>query len=179
MKKIMSEIEMECIVKEMAEFIKKEVGVENVVIVGIKRRGAVLADRIKKHLPPHIPVGYLDIAFYRDDFSTVDIHPVVSETELLFDIDGKKVVLVDDVLFTGRTIRAALDALIDMGRPALVKLLVLIDRGHRELPISADFSGRTVKTELGEMVEVRVKEIDGVDEVLVVEKKQCGKGKTL
>ncbi|MDD3726516.1 MAG: bifunctional pyr operon transcriptional regulator/uracil phosphoribosyltransferase PyrR, partial [Candidatus Ratteibacteria bacterium] len=142
MKKIMGGKEMECIIKGMAEIIKKEIGLtESIAIVGIKRRGAILANRIKKYLSKDIPVGYLDITFYRDDFSTVDKHPVVSETDVLFDIDGKKVLLVDDVLFTGRTIRAALDALTDMGRPALVKLLVLIDRGYRELPISADFAG--------------------------------------
>lgn len=172
MKKIIDDREMEDIIKGIATSIKKKMGIEDIAIVGIKRRGAVLADRIKRYLRvKDIPIGYLDITFYRDDFSTIGVHPVVSETEVLFDIDGKKVLLVDDVLFTGRTIRAALDALTDMGRPTLVKLFVLIDRGHRELPISADFVGKAVKTKKSEMVEVRVKEIDGVDEVLVVDKR--------
>jgi len=172
MTKIMSSKEMEGIIKNVSACIKKDMGLKNVAIVGIRRRGAVIADRIKKHLSAgDIPVGYLDISFYRDDFSTVDAHPVVSETDVLFDTDGKKILLVDDVLFTGRTIRAALDALTDLGRPALVKLFVLIDRGYRELPISADFVGMSVKTKKSEMVEVKVKEIDGVDEVLVVERK--------
>ncbi|MCM8829432.1 MAG: bifunctional pyr operon transcriptional regulator/uracil phosphoribosyltransferase PyrR [Candidatus Omnitrophica bacterium] len=172
MKKIISAREMEYIIKELATSIKKEMGIDNIAIVGIKRRGAVLADRIKRYLGvKDIPIGYLDITFYRDDFSTVGAHPVISETEVLFDIDNKKILLVDDVLFTGRTVRAALDALTDMGRPALVKLFVLIDRGYRELPISADFVGKSIKTKKNEMVEVRVKEIDGVDEVVLVDKK--------
>lgn len=172
MKKIISGREMDSLVKELTTCIEKNIGRKDVVIVGIKRRGAVLADRVKKCLAKKdIPVGYLDIAFYRDDFSTVGAHPVVSETDVLFNIDGKNVLLVDDVLFTGRTVRAALDAITDMGRPASVKLVVLIDRGHRELPISADFIGMSLKTKKTEMVEVRLKEIDGVDEVLVVNKK--------
>ncbi|MCM8821059.1 MAG: bifunctional pyr operon transcriptional regulator/uracil phosphoribosyltransferase PyrR [Candidatus Omnitrophica bacterium] len=172
MKKIISAREMEYIIKELAISIKKEMGIDNIAIVGIKRRGAVLADRIKRYLGvKDIPIGYLDITFYRDDFSTVGAHPVISETEVLFDIDNRKILLVDDVLFTGRTVRAALDALTDMGRPALVKLFVLIDRGYRELPISADFVGKSIKTKKNEMVEVRVKEIDGVDEVVLVDKK--------
>ncbi|MCM8762367.1 MAG: bifunctional pyr operon transcriptional regulator/uracil phosphoribosyltransferase PyrR [Candidatus Omnitrophica bacterium] len=172
MKKIISAREMEYIIKELATSIKKELGMKDIAIVGIRRRGALLADRIKRYLGvKDVPIGYLDITFYRDDFSTVGAHPVISETEVLFDIDGKKVLLVDDVLFTGRTVRAALDALTDMGRPALVKLFVLIDRGHRELPISADFVGKAINTKKSEMVEVKMKEIDGVDEVLVVDKK--------
>lgn len=175
MKKIMSGEEMERIIRDASVFIKRN-GLKDIAIVGIKRRGAVLADRIKESLGiKDIPVGYLDISFYRDDFSTVGSHPVVSETDVLFDIDGKKIMLIDDVLFTGRTIRAALDALIDMGRPALVKLFVLIDRGHRELPISADFVGKTINTKKSEMVEVKVKEIDGVDEVLLVTKDEMEK----
>ncbi|MCX8082965.1 MAG: bifunctional pyr operon transcriptional regulator/uracil phosphoribosyltransferase PyrR [bacterium] len=171
MKKIMSNIEMKSVIQDISARIKKEIGLKEIVIVGIRRRGAILADRIKKFLPENVPVGYLDITFYRDDFSTVGAHPVVSETDVLFNIDNKKVLLVDDVLFTGRTIRAALDALVDLGRPSLVKLFVLIDRGHRELPISADYVGKTIKTKKNEMVEVKVKEIDGVDEVVVVERR--------
>jgi len=176
MRRIMSGKEMGDIIKNISTCIEEDMGCKDIAIVGIRRRGAAIADRIKKYLPEEdIPVGYLDITFYRDDFSTVGAHPVISETEVLFDMNDKKVLLVDDVLFTGRTIRAALDALIDMGRPALVKLFVLIDRGHRELPISADFVGRRVETKKSEMVEVRVKEVDGVDEVLVVGKNEMGK----
>jgi len=176
MKKIMSGKEMEGIIRRISASIEEEMGLKDIAIIGIRRRGAVIADRIKKYLPEgNIPVGYLDITFYRDDFSTVGAHPVVSETEVLFDINDKKIFLVDDVLFTGRTIRAALDALIDMGRPSLVKLFVLIDRGHRELPISADFVGKRVETKKSEMVEVKVKEIDGVDKVLVVGKNEMEK----
>lgn len=159
------------ILKRTAGTIEKEMGLSDIVIIGIRRRGAVLADRLKEFFSrSDIPVGYLDINLYRDDFSRIGAHPVVSETEVLFNIDDKKVLLVDDVLFTGRTIRAALDALVDFGRPAVVKLFVLVDRGHRELPISADFSGKVVKTTMDEMVEVRLKEIDSKDEVIVVKK---------
>lgn len=159
------------ILKRTAGTIEKEMGLSDIVIIGIRRRGAVLADRLKEFFSiSDIPVGYLDINLYRDDFSRIGAHPVVSETEVLFNIDDKKVLLVDDVLFTGRTIRAALDALVDFGRPAVVKLFVLVDRGHRELPISADFSGKVVKTTKDEMVEVRLKEIDSKDEVIVVKK---------
>ncbi len=166
------------ILKQMAEIIEKEIGLDNLVIIGIKRRGAIIADRIKEILKKEIPVGYLDITFYRDDFSKIGAHPVVGTTEILFDIDDKKVILVDDVLYTGRTVRAALDALIDLGRPKFVKLFVLVDRGHRELPVCPDYFGKKVDIGEDEMVEVRLKEIDKKDEVVIV-KKWNGKGKTL
>lgn len=168
-RKIMNKEKIGEILKKMAEEIKK-IGIDDVVIIGIKRRGAILADRIKKILSKDIPVGYLDITLYRDDFSKIGANPVVGSTEILFDIDDKKVILVDDVLYTGRTVRAALDALIDFGRPKFVKLFVLVDRGHRELPICADFAGEKVDIKEDEMIEVRLKEIDKVDEVVIVKK---------
>ncbi len=117
-----------------------------------------------------MPVGILDINLYRDDLSTVDIKPVVNTTEIEFDVAGKDIILMDDVLYTGRTIRAALDALFEHGRPARVQLLVLIDRGHRELPIEARFIGRTVQTTDIEIIEVKFQEIDGMEKVLLVER---------
>jgi len=115
-------------------------------------------------------VGILDINLYRDDLSTVDVKPVVSATEINFSVAGKDIILMDDVLYTGRTIRAALDALFDHGRPARVQLLVLIDRGHRELPIHADVIGKTVPTDADEVIKVKLVETDGEDEVLIMEK---------
>ncbi|MGC8976894.1 MAG: bifunctional pyr operon transcriptional regulator/uracil phosphoribosyltransferase PyrR [Candidatus Ratteibacteria bacterium] len=176
-RKIMDKDVINKILKEMAVKIEKDIGLVDTVLVGIKRRGAILADRVNKNLKKKVPVGYLDITFYRDDFSKVGAHPVVGTTEILFDIDDKKVILIDDVLYTGRTVRAALDALIDLGRPAFVKLFVLVDRDHRELPISPDFFGKKIDVEKDEMVEVRLKEIDKKEEVVIV-KKWNGKEKT-
>lgn len=173
----MDEKEIKEIIRKMAEKIEKEIGKDEIVLIGIRRRGAVIADRIKKLLKKDIPVGYLDITLYRDDFSKIGAHPIVGQTEILFDIDDKKVVLIDDVLYTGRTIRAALDGLIDLGRPKIVKLFVLIDRGHRELPICADFVGKKIEVKENEMVEVKLKEIDKKEEVIVV-KKWNGKERT-
>ena len=165
----MDKVKIDEIIKKMVEEIEK-IGIDQAVIIGIKRRGAIIADRIKKLLSKDIPVGYLDITLYRDDFSKIGANPVVGTTEILFDIDDKKVILIDDVLYTGRTIRAALDALTDMGRPKFVKLFVLIDRGHRELPICADFIGEKFEIQDNEMVEVRLREIDKIDEVVIVKK---------
>ena len=176
-KKLMNEKEIEKILKYMADEIEKKVGLDNTAIIGIKRRGAILADRINKILSKKIPVGYLDITFYRDDFSKIGANPIVGTTEILFGIDDKKIILVDDVLYTGRTVRAALDALVDLGRPKFVKLFVLVDRGHRELPISPDFAGKIVEISEDEMVEVRLKELDKKDEVVII-KKWNGKEKT-
>jgi len=153
------------------EILERNGGAENLVIIGIKTRGAPLAGRIaaiieqlEKVKPP---VGYLDITFYRDDFQTAFDQPVVQRTDILFDITGKTVVLVDDVLYTGRTIRSALDALTDLGRPHEIQLAVLIDRGHRELPIRADFVGKNIPTAHDEQVDVRLKEIDKTDSVVI------------
>jgi pyrimidine operon attenuation protein/uracil phosphoribosyltransferase len=142
------------------------------VIIGIKTRGGPIADRIadaiKQVEKVRPPVGYLDISFYRDDFKTAFDQPVVQRTDILFDITGKVVVLVDDVLYTGRTIRSALDALTDLGRPRAIQLAVLIDRGHRELPIRADFVGKNIPTATNEQVDVRLQEIDSTDLVVIV-----------
>ncbi|HNS31715.1 MAG TPA: bifunctional pyr operon transcriptional regulator/uracil phosphoribosyltransferase PyrR [bacterium] len=170
-KKIMDGKEMEQILRRAAGVAEKSFGRKGFCVIGIKRRGAVLADRMKNCFAnPEIPVGYLDINLYRDDFSKIGSHPVVSQTDIFFNLDGRQILLVDDVLFTGRTIRAALDAITDLGRPSKVKLFVLVDRGHRELPIQADFTGKVLDTSVNEMVEVKVKEIDKKDEVLLLDK---------
>jgi len=180
-KKILGAKEISGIIVNLAGEVEKKIGLKNLAIIGIKKRGDVLAERLRKILQKksekEIPVGFLDITLYRDDFSKIGANPVISETDIKFDITERKILLVDDVLFTGRTIRAALDAIIDFGRPSLIKLLVLIDRDHREFPIQPDFVGRKVKTGKDEMVEVRVKEIDGKDEVVIEKKKWNGKGK--
>lgn len=165
---------MQQLLARLAASARKNPGYKNLVVIGIRRRGAVLAQRlhdlIQKESGQTIPFGSLDISFYRDDFSNVGANPIVAGTDILFDLEGKKILLVDDVLFTGRTIRAALDALIDFGRPALVRLMVMVDRGHRELPIQADFSGTTVKATRKQMVEVRVAELDGKDGIFLCDK---------
>lgn len=155
------------------EIIEKNRGTKDLVIVGIRNRGDALARRVIKAIQEiekvEVPLGVLDITLYRDDFERITDHPVVQSTNIDTDITEKRVVLVDDVLYTGRTIRAALDALIDFGRPAVIQLAVLVDRGHRELPIKADYVGKNVPTAQNEQVEVRLKEIDGDDKVLLVE----------
>jgi pyrimidine operon attenuation protein/uracil phosphoribosyltransferase len=156
------------------EVLEKTKDLDLLAFIGIRRRGVPLAQRLSKKIEAlenrKIPVGILDINLYRDDLSTVDIKPVVSATEIPFSVAGKDIILMDDVLYTGRTIRAALDALFDHGRPARVQLLVLIDRGHRELPIEARFIGRTVQTTDIEIIEVKFLEIDGMEKVLLVER---------
>src|SRR3954451_2891497 len=140
-------------------------------IVGIHRRGAHLARRLRdllcNLLDADVPLGAIDIAFYRDDLGRRPDAPVVGETELGFDLDGRTIVLVDDVLYTGRTVRAAIDALFDYGRPARVQLAVLADRGHRELPIRPDYVGKNLPTSHAERVDVHVQELDGTDEVVI------------
>jgi len=157
------------LVRVAHEIVERNKGVENVVLVGIRTRGVPLAQRIAKEIESiehtKLAVGSLDITLYRDDLSTLAYNPVIRGTEIDFDISGKTIVLVDDVLFTGRTIRCALDALIDMGRPKSIQLAVMIDRGHKELPIKADYVGKNVPTSTSESVEVTLQEIDGVDEV--------------
>jgi pyrimidine operon attenuation protein/uracil phosphoribosyltransferase len=159
------------------EIIERNKGAEDLVIVGIRARGDYLAARIAKTIEGiekvTIPVGVIDITLYRDDLQVMLEQPVVHRTEIPFDIAGRIVILVDDVLKTGRTIRAALDQLMDFGRPRSVQLAVLVDRGHRELPIRADYVGKNVPTAKGQRVEARVQEVDGVDEV-TVEKKPTG-----
>lgn len=155
------------------QILERNSGTDHLVLVGIKTRGAPLAHRLAgiiANLEPGqaVPVGALDITLYRDDFLTMTKTPEVKATEIDFDIHDCDVVLVDDVLFTGRTGRAAIDAILDYGRPNTIQLAVLIDRGHREMPIQGDFVGQEIQTKPGEEVLVRLKEIDGVDEVVLV-----------
>lgn len=156
------------------QILEKNREIEDLVVVGIHRRGVTLAERISKMIEEikgkKLPTGTLDITLYRDDLTRIAYQPVVRNTNILFPIDDKKVVLVDDVLYTGRTARAAIDALIDFGRPKKIELVVLIDRGHRELPIRADYVGKNIPTSPGEMVEVKVEELDGTDEVLILKR---------
>ncbi len=151
------------------EIVERNKGTENLVLIGVKRRGVPLANRLKTFLlefeGSKLPLGTLDITLYRDDLSEKENQPQVHTTEVPFTINGRHVVVVDDVLYTGRTTRAAMDALIDLGRPASIQLAVLIDRGHRELPIRADYIGKNVPTSLNEVIEVKVAEIDQVDRV--------------
>jgi pyrimidine operon attenuation protein/uracil phosphoribosyltransferase len=158
------------------EIVERNKGVDNVVLIGIRRRGVPLAKRLQKFLAEiegkEVPVGSLDITLYRDDLNLRLDQPKVGKTEINFSIEGKDVILVDDVLYTGRTVRSALDALMDIGRPRTVQLSVLIDRGHRELPIRADYVGKNVPTSRKEQIEVRLEEIDGVDEVVIGEWKE-------
>jgi pyrimidine operon attenuation protein/uracil phosphoribosyltransferase len=175
---LMSASDMERTIVRLAYQIVEENGTDGLGLIGVRRRGVPLAERLSKTIghiggqteDVRVPVGTLDITFYRDDLSTVGPKPVVNESEIGFSIQDKNIVLVDDVLFTGRTIRAALDALFSQGRPRRVQLCVLIDRGHRELPIEAAFVGRTVQTTMNEVIEVKLKEIDGTEKVLLMEK---------
>jgi pyrimidine operon attenuation protein/uracil phosphoribosyltransferase len=156
------------------EILERTVDLEKLALIGIRRRGVPLAQRLAAKIHSleqrEVPVGILDINLYRDDLSTVGVQPVVNSTEINFAVTGKDIILTDDVLYTGRTIRAALDALFDHGRPARVQLLVLIDRGHRELPIEARYVGRMVQTTQNEIIEVKFQEIDEMEKVLLVEK---------
>lgn len=155
------------------EILEKNRGVEELVLVGIQTGGVFLARRLRQKISAmegvEIPLGILDITLYRDDIRTAHRKQMLGKTDIPFSLDGRKVVLVDDVLFTGRTIRAAMDALIDFGRPKLIQLAVLIDRGHRELPIRADFVGKNLPSSLWEAVSVHLTEKNGTDEVLIEE----------
>lgn len=155
------------------EIIEKNGGADNLVVVGILRRGVPIAERLQEKLREfegiEVPVGYLNIALYRDDLQSIAHQPIVGASEIPVAIDGKVVILVDDVLFTGRTARAALDELIDFGRPRSIQLAVLVDRGHRELPIRADYVGKNVPTSRREVILVKVKEIDGTDGIWIGE----------
>lgn len=165
-----SDISRAC-VRLAHELIERNKGVEDIVLVGIQRRGVPLAQKISELVEQYegikIPVGKLDITFYRDDLSLLSEHPVINGTDLPFVLEGKKVVLVDDVLFTGRTVRAAIEALMDAGRPKCIQLIVMVDRGHRELPIRADFIGKNIPTSLNEIVHVCVPEFDGENAVYI------------
>lgn len=154
------------------EVIEKNKGTEDLIIIGIRTRGVPLAKRlaakIKEFEGVEVPVGILDITLYRDDLSMIAPQPIVHKTEIPFDISGKKVILVDDVLYTGRTVRAALDALVDLGRPHVIQLAILVDRGHRELPIRADYVGKNLPTSRDEVVNVYLTEVDEEDSILLL-----------
>jgi pyrimidine operon attenuation protein/uracil phosphoribosyltransferase len=157
------------------EILERNRGVDDLALVGIRTRGVPIAKRIAKAIHEinghEIPTGALDITLYRDDLmrTAVGAQPVIRKTEIPFSIDDKRILLVDDVLYTGRTIRAALDALIEFGRPKVIQLVVLVDRGHRELPIKADYVGKNLPTSQSQSVQVHLTEIDGRDEVEIVE----------
>jgi len=155
------------------EIIEKNKGTENLALIGIRRRGVPLAERLASIIKDiegvNVPVGMLDITLYRDDLTSLAQQPQVHKTEINFSVIDKTIVLVDDVLYTGRTARAALDAIIDLGRPRSIQLAILIDRGHRELPIRADYVGKNVPTSKREVIEVRLREIDGKEEVVIME----------
>lgn len=153
------------------EILERNKGVKNIILVGIKTRGCPLAERLAKKIEEiegeNVAVSYLDISLYRDDLTEISDQPIVNN-EFNTDINNKTIILVDDVIFTGRTVRAALDALVDKGRPSRVQLAVLIDRGHRELPIRPDYVGKNLPTSKSEVVKVNLKEIDGVDQVVIL-----------
>ncbi|NLK00550.1 MAG: bifunctional pyr operon transcriptional regulator/uracil phosphoribosyltransferase PyrR [Clostridia bacterium] len=164
------------------EIVEANRGVDNLALIGIRRRGVPLAERLVKIIQEienkEIPMGALDITLYRDDLTLLAQQPILRRTEVPFPVDNMNLVLVDDVLYTGRTIRAALDALVDLGRPRKIQLVVLVDRGHRELPIKADFVGDVVPTSKRENIEVELMEVDGMDRV-IIEEKPVGDGQAL
>jgi pyrimidine operon attenuation protein/uracil phosphoribosyltransferase len=170
---ILNEIDIERVLKRIShEILEKNKGSGNLVFIGIQKRGVPLAARIAKNIDElegyTSEIGKLDITFYRDDIAK-KINPEVEKTDLPFDVDDMDVILVDDVLFTGRTVRAALDAIIDFGRPRTIQLVVLVDRGHRQLPIRADYVGKNIPTALNETILVQLTETDGKDRVTICE----------
>jgi len=172
---VMTATEIERTLLRLAhEIVERNNGIKNLALIGIRRRGDVLAERLAKSIrefeKAQVPVGYLDINLYRDDLSTIATQPVIQSTEIHFPVVGKAIVLVDDVLYTGRTTRAAIDALLDYGRPRAIQLCVLIDRGHRELPIEANYVGKYIQTTDNEIIEVKLPETDQSERVLLVEK---------
>jgi len=174
-KRLLDAARMNRAIRRMAiEIVEKNRGIDDLIIVGIRSRGVPIGERIAREIEQMegqpVPFGILDITLYRDDLTTIAPQPLVKPTKLPEPIDDRVVVLVDDVLYTGRTVRSALDALIDFGRPKAVQLAVLIDRGHRELPIHADVIGKTVPTDAHEVIKVKLEETDGDDEVLIMEK---------
>lgn len=155
------------------EILEKNKGSKNLVLIGMRTRGEFLAKRLQKKVKAidgvELPLGILDVTLYRDDFRTRIKQPQVSVSDITFDINEKDVILVDDVLYTGRTVRSALNALMDFGRPASIQLCILVDRGHRELPIRADYVGRNIPTSLNEEIKLKVEEYDGEDAIYLVE----------
>ncbi|MFC4771507.1 bifunctional pyr operon transcriptional regulator/uracil phosphoribosyltransferase PyrR [Enterococcus hermanniensis] len=171
-KEVVDEVTMKrALTRITYEIIERNKGVQDIVLIGIKTRGIFIAQRIAERLKQlehiEVPVGELDITLYRDDKKVEEDEPELHSSDIPFSIEGKEVILVDDVLFTGRTIRAALDAVIDLGRPNRISLAVLVDRGHRELPIRADYVGKNIPTALTEEIIVEVEENDGQDRILI------------
>jgi len=160
------------------EIIERNNDTENLILIGMHTRGVPLARRLAADIEDfgglEIPVGALDISLYRDDLASLNLQPTVRHTDVPVSIEGKSIVLVDDVLYTGRSTRAAMDALVDLGRPQSIQLAVLIDRGHRELPIRADYVGKNVPSSRHEDIKVKLKEIDGIDEVAIISKLKIG-----
>ncbi|MBU1147518.1 MAG: bifunctional pyr operon transcriptional regulator/uracil phosphoribosyltransferase PyrR [Candidatus Omnitrophica bacterium] len=171
-KNVLTKEEIDRAVTRMGhEILERNKGSEGLAIIGVRTRGYVLAERIAQVINRingvSLPVGALDITLYRDDLSLVSEQPIMHKTEIDFDIEGKTVILVDDVLYTGRTIRCALDALVDFGRPKTIQLAILVDRGHRELPIRADYVGKNLPTSQNELVQLNLEEIDKEDSVFI------------
>jgi len=174
---LMDEASVErALVRIAHEIIEKNSGLDGIALIGIQRRGVSMATRLRELLEEiegvKVPMGILDITFYRDDLSMLSAHPVVHGTDIPFDCNGAKIILVDDVLYTGRTIRCAIDNIFDMGRPDFIQLAILIDRGHRQLPIRADYVGKNVPTSAKERIEVEFTEFDGKTDVLLVKEDQ-------
>jgi pyrimidine operon attenuation protein / uracil phosphoribosyltransferase len=170
---IMSEADIKRTLARMShEIIEHNKSTDNIILVGMRTRGVPLANRLASNIESFeeikIPVGILDFSLYRDDISSLNRQPVIKSTNIPASVDGKIIVLVDDVLYTGRSVRAALDALIDLGRPLSIQLAVLVDRGHRELPIRADFVGKNIPSSKDEEIQVRLTETDGMDEVAII-----------
>lgn len=170
---LMDNIHLERSLKRIAlEIIERNKGAGNLVIIGVRNRGVYLAERLKSYIESiektEIPIGSIDITLYRDDFKEITSSPYVGGTEVLFEVEDRDVILVDDVLYTGRTVRAAIDEIIDFGRPKSIQLAVIVDRGNREYPICADYIAKQVSLKGSEYVEVRVKEVDGEDRVVKV-----------
>ena len=172
---LMSATEIDRTLQRVAhEIVERSGGTANLALIGVRRRGVPLANRIAKAMREidrvEVPVGTLDITLYRDDLSKVAAHPVIQSSDINFSVDDKDLILVDDVLYTGRTARAAMNALFDLGRPRSLRLCVLIDRGHREMPIEAGFVGRMVQTSDSEIIEVKLREIDNEERVILVDR---------
>jgi pyrimidine operon attenuation protein/uracil phosphoribosyltransferase len=178
---VMDEVAIDRALTRIAhEILERHKGCQDLVLIGIRTRGIALAQRLVAKLRAiegeHVPLGVIDVTLYRDDLRRRPDHPKVERTDIPFPLTDKRVVLVDDVLFTGRTIRAALDGLMDLGRPRSIQLAVLVDRGHRELPIRADYVGRNIPTAIQESVKVRLREEDGTEQVVILERPESPRG---